>query len=301
MNCPYCKSENIIFLKDHISSINKKNYKLNHCQNCDLQFFTPLVFENVYETETVNSYEQYHDNSFSIQSWNKAVLKFFKKNVQSVKNKKILEVGAGSGHNYTLLNEFYNIGPDNYHAIELDKLSCNVLKDKGLKVIYDEFFNKDFVDKVNTKYDIIITTEVLEHQIDPKEFLESALSLLEVGGLLIISTPNRDKNKLIQKFVTKLNNGSDGDEPPHHFLKLNYNFYKKIFNNNLVYSDCYSYGYQKQFSSLKIASQKICGLLHLSEQLFFVFLPFIPILSFLLSFIKILDFKANILVVINKN
>ncbi len=46
LRCPVCGKEVSIgaFKKTYVSNWNKKEYKLYHCEGCDLEWWEPLVF-----------------------------------------------------------------------------------------------------------------------------------------------------------------------------------------------------------------------------------------------------------------
>lgn len=60
----------------------------------------------------------------------------------------------------------------------------------------------------NSRADVVIATEVIEHLADPKRFLSQAAALLEPGGALILTTPNRR--------IYPAQHAWDTDPPPIH-------------------------------------------------------------------------------------
>lgn len=60
----------------------------------------------------------------------------------------------------------------------------------------------------NSRFDVVIATEVIEHLPDPKHFLAQASALLEPGGALIVTTPNRR--------IYPVQHAWDTDPPPIH-------------------------------------------------------------------------------------
>ena len=101
--------------------------------------------------------------------------------------------------------------------LALKTLSSNPLIKKwivfepNIKIKFDEpnieyiedFFNKDTYKKVN-KCDIIIHSHVLEHSLDPNDFLNSISESLDEGAFHIFSIPNLYEY-LKSKFVNTLN------------------------------------------------------------------------------------------------
>ena len=65
--------------------------------------------------------------------------------------------------------------------------------------IYDPYFEKDLAYR-NQKYDLIVTTEVIEHMVNPLNELEHMLSLLEDKGYLLIMTLFREMDE--ERFLT---------------------------------------------------------------------------------------------------
>jgi 2-polyprenyl-3-methyl-5-hydroxy-6-metoxy-1,4-benzoquinol methylase len=221
--CPFCSNKRIRYLQKIRSPINGKDYTLCECKKCLLQFYTPLVFEDVYETEIVSAYKGKHEKiEGEYYSWTEKLIELVKKRKINLKNKKVLDIGAGDGNNWVRLKEEKLISPEKYYALELDKKSLDVCKKRGIVNTINSYFDSDILKKIKFKFDVIIATEVFEHQIKPKEFIATSLALLKEKGLLIISVPN--VNRRLFKF-------GYGDVPPHHFLKFSTSFFKRNFNN----------------------------------------------------------------------
>ena len=110
---------------------------------------------------------------------------------------KILDVGCGGG----LISEgLYNLGA-NVTGIDFIKTNIRVAKihaqKNNLKINYHV---KDFEkEKIESKFDVIIIFEVLEHLNNWELFLKKIRFNLKKNGVLIISTINRN---LISKFLT---------------------------------------------------------------------------------------------------
>jgi 2-polyprenyl-3-methyl-5-hydroxy-6-metoxy-1,4-benzoquinol methylase len=99
----------------------------------------------------------------------------------------ILDVGCGNGYlaNYLIAKGFNVYGTD--------------ASEKGIAIAKqshpDRFFVQDLstgslpVELSNLKFDVIISTEVIEHLYDPEGFISFCGKALEPSGELIISTP----------------------------------------------------------------------------------------------------------------
>lgn len=84
-------------------------------------------------------------------------------------NLKILEVGCGNGNIAIPLGYFgYDV-----LAIDMDQSSLEYAKKKNIfsNVHFEKIKFEDL--QINQKFDIIIASEVLEHIVDPKQFIQS--------------------------------------------------------------------------------------------------------------------------------
>jgi 2-polyprenyl-3-methyl-5-hydroxy-6-metoxy-1,4-benzoquinol methylase len=273
--CPFCFSTNLKLKRKIISPINNKEYFHYYCKNCELEFFTPLVFEDVYTTEIKKEYIYFHKGRKKIPEWTKNTIRILKKLGISLNNKKILEIGAGDCINFKAFKKEFNISNKDYYVIELDKKSTEVCKKKGIKNIINKFFDKKILNIINTKFDIILCFEVLEHQTNPKEFLETCFKLLNKDGLLIITVPNREMSFHKYKEIP-------GDIPPHHFLRFNKKFFVKNFKDKLVYVGIHRFKNKTIKKTCKILSYKFLK----NYELWWIFIPFA-------LFIRIFDIIAG--------
>lgn len=278
--CPFCRNKKIRKIEKVISPFNQRTYELIECCNCYLQFFVPLIFENVYETEIMQEYVEFHKGRRNYPAWTQTMLQVIKNKNINLNHKKILEIGAGDGINYTALNEICQIRPENYSVIELDFKSIEQCKLKGITKIINSMFNKITVSNINDTFDIILILEVLEHQTNPREFIKLVFDLLNKGGIVILTVPNRERF-----FINEFK----GDTPPHHFLRFNKKFFKKNFANHLAILKTYS-GNQKynKINNIKPAALKLTSILRLNSNLWILFVPLIPIIR------VIIDLMANI-------
>ena len=139
---------------------------------------------------------------------------------------KILDIGCGGG----LISEGVSkLGAD-VTAIDFVEENIKVAKfhakKNNLKINY---ILKDFEkEKIESKFDVIIIFEVLEHLYDWKAFLKKISLNLKKNGVLLISTINRN---LVSKFLTL-----DLDENFLNWIPLyTHNYHKFIKPNELEY------------------------------------------------------------------
>lgn len=103
----------------------------------------------------------------------------------------ILEIGCGSGG---LLFELFKKGYSNLSCFEPSSTATDIPKlDKGFSPqIYNEFFSSRAVkkNKLEGKYDLVISTSVLEHIKPVKDFLLAIHLALKEAGMAILTVPN---------------------------------------------------------------------------------------------------------------
>tara|TARA_Y100001970_G_scaffold293819_1_gene443493 strand:- start:3301 stop:4002 length:702 start_codon:yes stop_codon:yes gene_type:complete len=156
-------------------------------------------------------------------------LKYIQNTIKKEKLNKfsILDIGCGGG----LVSEgLSRLGAE---VTGLDFVRDNInyaklsAKQKKLKIKYKvkDFENED----INYKYDIIIIFEVLEHLNDWEQFIKKIKKNLKKGGIIIISTINKN---LLSKFLTI--------DLAENYLKWipekTHNYHKFIKPNDLEYS-----------------------------------------------------------------
>uniref|UniRef100_A0A7V4ABI5 Class I SAM-dependent methyltransferase n=1 Tax=candidate division WOR-3 bacterium TaxID=2052148 RepID=A0A7V4ABI5_UNCW3 len=214
LECPVCqtKKEESAFIETYISPFNNQEYKLYHCETCDLQWWEPLkIIPEFYEGEGEEGYKTFHLGlREEIGENHKMFFEYF-----PLKSGKLLDVGCGDG---VFLKEAQKAGFEVW-GIDFDSKSIRVCQEKwGLKNTFamsPQEFAK-FCQKEGLKFDVITFFEVLEHQDRPVEFLEAIKSMLKPGGYIAGSVPNRD-SWMWRMSGRKI---SKGDFPPHHFLRF---------------------------------------------------------------------------------
>lgn len=213
--CPSCDN-NVPekgYIESYVAPFNNQEYKLYHCHKCDLQWWEPLkVVLEFYEQEGNEYYEMLHSGLNKHLGGNH---KTFFDNIP-LKSGKLLDVGCGDGLFITKAQELgYEVW-----GIDFDRKNVQTCTEKrGLKNVFHmtlEDFVKSY-DDVNSKFDIITFFEVLEHQENPRMFMELIKKLLKPGGWIAGSVPNRES--LIQ--IMLRNKGSFDDYPPNHLLYFN--------------------------------------------------------------------------------
>ena len=98
----------------------------------------------------------------------------------------VLDVGCSSGaFLYQLKQRF----PGAYEIVGTDVSGAplDYAESRGVSVIRGDFLSHDFRDK---RFDAVTFWAVLEHLLEPKRFLEKALSILKPGAFCFVLVPN---------------------------------------------------------------------------------------------------------------
>ena len=146
-----------------------------------------------------------------------------------IKNKKILDVGCGSGG----FTEFYFKYCKLVDLYEPSLNLYNILKNKFKKKIKNIYKNKKYFKQ--KKYDVILYFDVIEHIRDYRKEIKQAYQKLNKGGKLIINVPAFN-------FLY-----TDFDKYVGHYKRFNksdfYNFCKKnkFIINEMKYYDSIGY------------------------------------------------------------
>lgn len=111
------------------------------------------------------------------------------------KTNKMLDVGCGPG---LFLIEAKKRGWEVY-GTEFTDNQLAYLNDKGIKTLKGKLTNDSFE---RDMFDVIISSEVIEHINNPVEEMKHFHRLLRKGGLVYITTPNFNA---IERFVLKVN------------------------------------------------------------------------------------------------
>lgn len=109
------------------------------------------------------------------------LLPFVPKNIKIV-----LDVGCGNGSFGYLLNRIFNCL---VHGIEPNSTSAKEAS-KKLTTVYHGYFDENYINSNERKFDCIFFNDVLEHMLKPEAALDQAKHLLTKNGKIVASIPN---------------------------------------------------------------------------------------------------------------
>lgn len=140
-------------------------------------------------------------------------------NIQPDKTYRVLEIGPSTSGG---LLKFFDTMPNvERYAVEISQHASRVLRKKGIEVYngtLEEF-------KTDKKFDLVLTTEVIEHVEDPKLFLQKAYGLLKTDGELLVSTGN--KRSLVAKV--------QGENWRYYEVPVHINYFDHVNLNKLLH------------------------------------------------------------------
>lgn len=99
-----------------------------------------------------------------------------------------LDCGATSGHEYEFLDDSIGLPRDRYTGIEWHPDIARAGQEKGLNIVQGDL-NKN-IDFPDASYQCVFGFSVLEHLLNPCNFLREAHRCLRPDGTLVILTPN---------------------------------------------------------------------------------------------------------------
>lgn len=213
VTCPACGRDSNSF------EFEKDGFKFNRCNYCNTLYVSPRPNEN--------KLLEYYGHSKSIEYFTKEILEktkeirkqmIFKPRAQKIidllaniqlKRNVLVDVGGGNGLFLESLDSA-GAGFEKYINVEPSNEGANLTLERGFDVFngFIEDFNSDI------KIDLITAFELIEHLFDPMAFLNKISSLLNAGGVFILTTPNIEGFDLLL-----LGSKSDNIGAPNH---LNY-------------------------------------------------------------------------------
>jgi 2-polyprenyl-3-methyl-5-hydroxy-6-metoxy-1,4-benzoquinol methylase len=167
------------------------NFNYFFCAGCSVVSLFPTLEDQLSEIYTPDYYS-FNEDGYNILF----KIKFFldSRNFQKLsryfvsRDLQMLDIGGGIGKLSSLV---INALPEfrfNSTIVDLDEEAGNIASNHGHKYVKAAFKNAHF----ETKFDLILAYNILEHVEDPVAFLDKISSSLNTGGICLIQTPNFD-------------------------------------------------------------------------------------------------------------
>ena len=180
-----------------------RQFAIYHCDDCQTAFAQPLevdpaVYEAIYRSfEATPGYARYGDYSREVTSAPDPLAHLAERedvywgirqyiDSKAGRKLKILEIGSGLGY------LTYSLSKRGHDAVGLELSETAV--DAATKRYGPHYLCGELVAYSKTsgeKYDLVVATELIEHVPDVRAFLGAAVRLLQPGGDVVLTTPNR--------------------------------------------------------------------------------------------------------------
>ena len=202
IKCKVCGSNEIsVKYEKYPGYVEKTFYTIYGCVNCKTNFILDdetdkSIYEKIYSSSLeIEGYDKYRNQSEMIKSSGNP-LKYLAQEssiyfsvYNLIKHQPkcfVLEVGCGYGY------LTYALAKEGFEVTGID-ISENAIK--SAKENFGDHFSNESMKELanrNIKYDLIISTEVIEHVDEPNTFFSDCVSLLKPNGKIFLTTPNKD-------------------------------------------------------------------------------------------------------------
>jgi SAM-dependent methyltransferase len=212
--CPVCRSS------AYRPARSRGPLTFGRCGQCGLAYVRPLVEDDdpsVAGSQSIRTLDEYTHNMLALHHGRaaaarplaKARLDFYAQALGR-RPQSLLDVGCGDG---AFCQAYRELGVD-WAGLDINPEVTAFTRAQGLPVVQGDFTRLP----VERRFDVIFSSQVLEHCLNPHEFLDKARATLNPGGLLHLDVPNH--NGLVPT-VRKLNpRGAHYGflQPPYHLL-----------------------------------------------------------------------------------
>lgn len=177
------ETKKILPYRDLIGSgVEIYNMHIARCDNCGFIFqqnpFTDEQLENRYKSESKfefdsNSYIPNGEDNYAKRC--KRQKNFIEENISGKPNgggyESILEIGAASGYNLSLYSDKHRLG------IEPSELNCKLAKKNYGVEMFNGMWSEFWASNTGKTFDLIFTSHVLEHIVNPMKFIQECASI----------------------------------------------------------------------------------------------------------------------------
>lgn len=221
-SCNICGSESFSIFFTSRNYL--KKLRIVKCNDCNIKYQNPQLSNNgliiyykyVYRFDYIF---RSRDNLFKReQRRGNYIIKYLIQNNISLNEKKIFEIGTGCGG---IINQFKIQYNAQVEGIDLDEKTIKYGKHKDLNLKLSNL--ESYI--VNTKFDIIILSHIIEHISDLNIFLKSLNKLSHTKTIFYIEVPGLQNQKVVDRNYSI--------QPGHLFYFDQASLYQILSNNNL--------------------------------------------------------------------
>ncbi|MBN2167803.1 MAG: class I SAM-dependent methyltransferase [Actinobacteria bacterium] len=226
MTCPSCHSSDI--KRTHVY----RDISFNKCKQCKLAFVFPPETgepEEIGSSLSSPTATGYLANLYaSPPERPEKALKLATNRTEKYKAAlgrvpgNICEIGAGDG---VFSDAYFKLGID-YFGIDVNEKLVRKARSMGRNVELAQ------VKDINNKYDVVFSSQVLEHILEPNEFLTSLFEILVDDGLVHFDVPNHNGLVPLMRKVVPRGGNYGFLQVPHHQVAYNKGSLAFALNNN---------------------------------------------------------------------
>ena len=239
-SCPVCNGIKYKIIGAPVYNSVSINFKQNEyivvqCLNCSAYFVSPPINFTDEQWSMLYNSEYFSNQSKWLIKKRAAELKQRLDKAFHFLNEKtdikFLDIGAGEGK--TLIEGIKR----NWDVTAIDIVDNRIDAAKGnnIKFIQSKFMEFDFPEN---HYDFIYLDSVLEHVLNPKDYLLKIKNILKPGGIVYIGVPNEDSlfnyiKRIVFNFIgrKKISEKIKPFDTPYHVIGFNNKSLKFIFNH----------------------------------------------------------------------
>lgn len=203
VQCPLCSATAEEIVSAYPGYKKPTAFRIMECAACRVQFANPLrsdpeLYDAIYrQPALMPGYDRYYGFAKAVEKSSKP-LDFLAGSMEpywavrhAIRNVRpgaqMLDVGSGLGY------LAYALASAGYKATGLDISENAVVSARarfGNRYVVADMF--DWSQKHVDHYDVVTMLEVVEHVEEPRRWIEAAFHMVKPGGMLIVTTPNRD-------------------------------------------------------------------------------------------------------------
>ena len=200
MYCILCNLSNFELKNLKIRNDKLNIYKIYKCLNCkhiqlypnnyDIKTYYDNNSQDI-ESKSIHNREQSEFSEMLI-NFHLQRIKILEDNIHITKDMKIIDIGGGNCEFAESIIQKYN---SSIYVLDPGASRINNNCNKNIIKI-NALLDNAFADSNKNTFDIVTAFHVLEHLINPIEFLNNCYKLLKPHGLLYIEVPNQDDMRI---------------------------------------------------------------------------------------------------------